>query len=239
MFRQGSSLAGTFVGVNQDKLKQQADEILQKYPVRPHNPEPASTKKLSDGDILAFLISQGLRASSAEDFITVFGRIRLLANYYREECNWESISEEETKTFLVVPLLIALGWSEQQIKLEYQCDAGKIDLALFDEPFKMQGNPLKNAPSTGDEHCVLIIETKRLNQGLDFAHVAAKAYAKEFRECKAVVASNGWSYRLYLREGQTSFKEEAYLSILNPTEKFPLDPTKGGAKEVFRYLLRR
>lgn len=239
---QANLTRSTFQGVHQDALKKQADQILKKYPVKPHKPEPIVTQKLLDKEILNFLISEGLRASSAEDFITEVGRIRLLADYYRIQCKWESISEEETKTFLVVPLLIALGWSEQQIKLEYNCKAGTIDLALFDVPFKRRGNPLENGPSTGDDHCVLIIETKRLNQGLDFAQAEAKAYAQAFRNCKAVVASNGWSYKLYLREeGQNSFEDDpsAYLSIINPTEKFPLNPAKGGAKEVFRYLLRR
>ncbi|MGA8831915.1 MAG: hypothetical protein ACLQT6_08700 [Desulfomonilaceae bacterium] len=228
--------------MNQDELKNQADDILKKYPVKPYKPEPDFTQKLSEHEILSFLISEGLRVPSAENFLSELGRIRLLARYYVECCKWESVSEEETRTFLVVPLLMALGWSEQQIKLEYSCGAGVIDVALFDVPFKRTSNPSENTPSTGDDHCVLIIENKRLNQGLDYAHAQAEAYARKFSNCNTIMASNEWCYKLYLRkEGTDDFQEDlsAYLNIISLADKYSLDPQKCGAKEVFRYLLRR
>lgn len=237
----GNLTRSTFEGVNQDVLKNQADEILEKYLVKNADPEPDFTEKLSDDSILSFLISEGLRASSAEDFINNLRRIRLLASYYTSNCDWAKISEDETRTFLVVPLLVALGWSEQQIKLEYKCQDGRIDVALFDVPYKKITSQPKS-PSSGDDKCVLIIEIKKFDQGLDYAYRAGKTYAQTFINCDAVVATNGWCYKLYRREkGSLSFQKDpsAYLNILNPTEKYPLDPERWGAKEVFRYLVRR
>ncbi len=50
------------------------------------------------------------------------------------------MSEHETRTFLITPLLVALGWSEQRIKIEWD----KLDVALFRYPhgYKEKGQPL-------------------------------------------------------------------------------------------------
>lgn len=230
----------TFDGVNQQALKDQAEKILTTYPARDHSPEPPPTPKLNDDEILDFLISEGLRASSAEDFMKNLRRIRLLASYYAINCNWSQISEEETKTFLVIPLLQALGWSEQQMKLEYKCKAGKIDLAMFGLPFKKIDINSPCSPSTSDDECILIIEVKKFDQGLNYASDAGKAYADTFKNCNVVIATNGWCYKLYSRKGSGFSKDpSAYLNLLNPTAKYPLDHTVAGAKEVLAHLLRR
>ena len=81
---------------------------------------PARTRELADEDILDFLVAEGLRTAAAEDLTAAFNRIRRLARYYYRNCNWDDVREHETRTFLVMPLLIALGWSEQQIKIGCQ-----------------------------------------------------------------------------------------------------------------------
>lgn len=239
--KQGKFTRSTFQRINQDTLKDKAEKILKTYPVIHHSPEPEPTTKLDDNEILNFLISEGLRASSGEDFVNNLRRIRFLVSYYATKCDWSKISEDETRTFLVVPLLLALGWSEQQIKLEHKCRNGSIDLAVFNAPYKMLVDD--NSKSTPNDRCVLIIETKRFDQGLDYAIDQVIAYAeKEFDECWTVVTTNGWCYKTYARNKITrEFERQpsAYLNILCPTDQYPLDPQKGGAKEVFKRLLRR
>jgi hypothetical protein len=115
----------TIQKVPQQKHKDIADSALM-LPPQPFEPEPETTTIVDDQAILRFLIAECLRPAAADELTMTFGRIRLLSEYYfnNSNCSWEDIREHETRTFLVVPLLLALGWSEQQIKIELPCSNG-------------------------------------------------------------------------------------------------------------------
>jgi hypothetical protein len=113
-------------------LKRAADDIVREFPIRSVEAEPEPVKRLNNDEILNFLIIEGLRPGAAEELTSAFRRIRLLARYYFDKCKWQDIREHETRTFLVMPLLLALGWSEQQIKIELSVKGmGRIDVACF------------------------------------------------------------------------------------------------------------
>ncbi|MBI5741155.1 MAG: hypothetical protein HZA16_10600 [Nitrospirae bacterium] len=213
----------------QSRHQQIANDLLL-LPVHNHEPEPSSTNMISDDQLLEHLIAEGLRASSAADLTNTINRIRLLAKYYYEKCTWSDVREHETRSFLVVPLLLALGWSEQQLKIELPCNNGKIDIACFPKPFK----------NKSERECILIVETKGFEQGLDYAPQQAHLYAKDFPTCRGVLVTNGYCYKAYMRKEDGSFdtKPSAYLNLLQPRDKYPLDPTSvGGALSVFGWLL--
>lgn len=213
----------------------ETDKLLS-LPVHPHSKEPRLTKVVTDAEILDFLINNGLRPAAAEELTQAFNRIRLLARYYRDQCEWEDIREHETRTFLVMPLLLALGWSEQQLKIELTAKGvGKIDVACFSKAYQRDR---KGRPNHGD--CVLIIETKGFEYGLSFTHHQAKRYAQEFPSCRAVVVTNGYCYKTYPKDKAGAFADypSAYLNLLDPRQRYPLDPVNvGGALEVLRLLL--
>jgi hypothetical protein len=85
----------------------------------------------------------------------------------------------------------------------------------------------------------IIIETKDFKSGLDYAPAQAMAYAAEFPSCRGVLVTNGYCYKLYLRDASDAFstKPSAYLNLLRPRARYPLDPDVDGALEVFRRLL--
>lgn len=209
---------------------QQIVNTLLNLPIRVHDPEPADTNIISDDLLLEHLVAEGLRASSAAELTTTINRIRLLAKYYYEKCSWVDVREHETRSFLVVPLLLALGWSEQQIKIELPCSKGKVDIACFPKVF-VHG---------AEKECVLIVETKGFTQGLDYAPEQAHLYAEDFPSCRGVLVTNGYCYKAYLRNKDGSFSEKpsAYLNLLQPRDKYPLDPINvDGALGVFSWLL--
>ncbi len=220
---------GTIQRLGTASLQRLADKVLKLRPIAIVK-EPKATRKLSDDEILDFLVTEGLRTGAAEDLTAALRRVRTLARYYRTECKWEDIREHETRTFLVIPLLLALGWAEQQMKIEHTSAAGKVDIAFFPKPFA----------HCKAEECVLVLETKGFSKGLDYAHHQGKQYAKSFPRCKAVVTSNGFCYKVYPRRRE-KFSEEpaAYLNLLDPRERYPVDPRIGGALEVLTYLLPR
>jgi len=219
----------TIQRLHQQKHKDAANDILNTGVSVPTSPEPLETKLVEDYDILKFLIKEGLRPSAADELTNTISKIRLLADYYYNHCRWEDIREHETRTFLVVPLLLALGWSEQQIKIELPCSGGRIDIACFKKSYKRK-----------NDECVAIIETKDFSSGLDYAQKQAKTYSQDFPNCKAVIVTNGYCYKTYLRDKNRQFKTSpsAYINLLKPRDEYPLDPVEvGGAFNAIKWLL--
>lgn len=226
-----------FQAVHQEHLKKLAEQILEEEPALERiGPEPKATRKVKDKEILEFLIREGLRPAAAEDLTTAFRRIRLLARYYFDECTWEDIREHETRTFLILPLLLALGWPEQQIKIELGVGNRKrIDVACFSRPYRRDSNEIAN-----NKDCALILESKGFSQGLEYAPKQAKEYAEHFPNCQVVVVSNGYCYKAYLREKSDEFRKKpsAYLNLLNPQDRYPLNPENvKGSLALLKYLL--
>lgn len=221
---------GTIQKTHKKLLKALADKVIAEVSARTKlDPEPKPVKTVEDRDILEFLIRQGLRPGAAEDLTHTFSRIRLLADYYVNDCKREEVREHETRTFLIIPLLLALGWAEQQIKIEFPVSGKRADVACFTGPFRGK-----------DEECTLLIESKGLSQGLDYAPAQAKAYAAHLKNCRVVLVSNGYCYKAYKRRkgGQFPAQPSAYLNLLKPRDRYPLDPhTVDGCLEVLRLLL--
>lgn len=222
---------GTIQRVRKQHLRDLAEEVLTTVPAcRTAAPEPGPTRPVEDLEILGFLIRQGLRPGAAEDLTTTFNRVRLLARYYYDQHNWPDVREHETRTFLVIPLLLALGWAEQQIKIELPLTGRKrADVACFPRPF-----------AKGlDDKCVLIVETKGFSQGLDYAQDQAKEYAEHFPNCRVVAVTNGYCYKAFTREANGMFPvvPSAYLNLLKPRDKYPVNPDVEGCMEALRLLL--
>lgn len=226
----GGLTRGTIKRVYTAQIQQIADQLINTVPVQPVEKEPVPTQPISDVEILNFLIREGLRPRAAEELTTAFRQIRLLADYYCNECGPEDIHEHETRSFLIIPLLLALGWAEQKMKIELGVSGvGRVDIACFENPYKGHG-----------DRCKLIIESKGFSFGLGFAHGQAKQYADHFPTCQVVVVSNGYCYKAYTRADDGSFPEEptAYLNLLKPMDKYPLAPDKtDGALCLLKLLL--
>lgn len=206
-----------------------AEKVLKAHPASKIEREPKPTRRVEDEEIVEFLIGEGLRIAAAEELTTTFRRIRRLANYYfQHPAGWEHIREHETRTFLIVPLLLALGWPEQSIKIEQPTKGGRVDLALFDGPFA--GKPNES---------IALIETKGFAQGLSYAPDQARSYAKHFPKCRVIFVSNGYCYKAYRRtKDGFSTEPSAYLNIRDPRDAYPLNPKVRGALEVLRLLLK-
>jgi hypothetical protein len=213
----------------QQRHKDIANDLIAILPVFPIADEPVPQQAVDDEEILDFLISEGLRPSAADEITNTLRKVRLLAKYYFHNCNWDDIREHETKTFLVIPFLLALGWTEQQLKIELPCSQGTIDIACF-------GRSYAAAP----KECVLIVETKDFASGLDYAPKQGQGYASDFPGCRVVVVTNGYCYKSYLRNDDGTFAAypDAYLNLLKPKQRYPLEPLAvDGTKRLLKWLL--
>ena len=226
---------GTIKRLHDTNLQKKANEIIEKYPKIKFKQKPdlSDIYKLENEEIIDFLIEEGFRPGNAEELNNTFNRIRMLAKFYCEKCDWDQVKEHETRTFLIIPLLFALGWSEQKLKIELGItNRRRVDIAGFSKPFfgSDDQNEFKN--------CKLIIESKGLSRGLDTAREQAIAYAETFPNCKKVIISNGFCYKAFQKEGDTfSTTAIAYMNLLHPTNKHPLYLNSKGTKEIFKLLL--
>jgi hypothetical protein len=191
--------------------------------------EPGPTRPIDDQELLSHLIQLGLPVSGADELTQALRRIRLLARYYHENWDPAEIREHEARTFLVTPLLLALGWSEQQLKIELPAPGGRVDLACFAGPYSRRA-----------EDVVALFETKGFSQGLSYAVDQARGYAAHFPGCKALIVTNGFCYKTFVRRADGTFPTfpSAYLNLLRPRSHYPLDPQRvGGALDVLNCLL--
>jgi hypothetical protein len=172
----------TIQRVHKQQLRLDADQVISDFPAQEIIASgPGQTTVVDDDEIVQHLISQGLRPGAAEELTATFNRIRRLARYYHGR-RWEDVREHEARTFLVIPLLLALGWAEQKIKIELPAGGReRADIACFSRPY-----------GRNNGECVLIIETKSFSQGLHYARNQVERYAKEFPNCKCIVVSNGY-----------------------------------------------
>jgi hypothetical protein len=223
---------GAITATDKQEIKDAADKIFSSCDALEFKKEPEKVEKLKLDEMLVHLISLGLRPSAADELTTTLKRITLLAEYYYHKCLWEDVREHETRTFLIIPFLLALGWSEQQIKIELGVPKGRIDVACFTKPYRRNNS----VPNNSD--CALILESKGFSQGLDYAHTQGKEYASLFPSCQIVIASNGFCYKAYKRtKDEFSKIPNAYLNLLKPKKQYMRDPNIDGGLKILEYLL--
>lgn len=218
---------GTISRILQTHIISAADTLIAKGRVSTASKEP-TVINIDYETILKHLIKTALSPSAADNFTKTLARIRFLAEYYYY--HGKNVLEHETRTFLVIPLLLALGWREQQLKIEYKCNNGKIDIGCFS---------INHNTETNDDSCIAIIETKAFWSGLDFADKQANEYSINFPKCDILIATNGFCYKIFRKTGNkfTITKPSAYLNLLKPSQNYPLDNSVGGALEAISMLL--
>ncbi len=105
---------GTFKGIRKLSEKEKEKLIeLTKNKDRYIKPKkiPETDKIIKSEELIGNLIQNGLSIKNAEELIQTFNRIRKLVQWYY---NFDrDVKEHEVRTFLVIPLLLALGWPEQ------------------------------------------------------------------------------------------------------------------------------
>lgn len=154
-------------------------------------------KSIGVNDLSRTFMDLGLRSQDSDNVAATIEHIIRLTQWYQD--NDRKVRENEIRAFLVVPFLIALGWSEQRMKLEYH----GIDVALFDRPF--QGD-YDSAPQ-------VIVEAKQFGNGLAFTHEQINSYADAFPDCQRLVATNGYRY-VYVERQNGVITKRGYFNLL-------------------------
>ena len=189
---------------------------------------PQQAKAISDEELVRNLIENGLRPADAEAVIRAIWHLRRLAGWYVPQM--DEVSEDDVRTFLIVPLLEALGWTPKQIKLERTIGGKRADVSLFREEFRK------------DAKASVILEAKRMGMGLDRAERQIRKYADE---CNMVVTSTGDRYWLYVKKkcekwDASAMKEThllAYMNLFLLKDRHPYLENVGGAPDLLKSLM--
>lgn len=135
------------------------------------------------------LFSKGIANDAVDRVLSAIERQRRLLKWYNEQGGESKRPKEhEVVAHMVLPLLLALGWSEQLLAIEWD----KIDLAAF-----------CRTPTT-PETCVLVCEAKEMRHGLQGVLEQAVRYVNTlgFERCKRVLLTQGARFYLYDRPAE-------------------------------------
>jgi hypothetical protein len=199
-------------------VKKMAEKIIAENKAEPKDTIPNPARKVDDEELIHRLIEQGLSSAQSEDVVSAFRRVRRVGKWFSEK--GESVSEHETRTFLIIPLLLALGWPEQRLKIEWK----NLDIAFFASNYASKSEP------------ELILESKKLDEPLMYAVDQAKKYAQHFPNCTKLIVSNGIVYHLYEKNIE-NWPFQSYLNVLDLKERHPYLPEVQGAPSLLTNLL--
>jgi hypothetical protein len=160
-------------------------------------PPPLTSEELGQA-----LFAKGLANSAVDQVQKAIERQRRLLRWYQEYGKASGRPDEhEVVAHMVLPLLLALGWSEQLLAVEWH----KVDLAGF-----------WSTPTTA-ERCVLVCEAKGLWHGLQTVLRQAEDYAEklDLDGCRKILLTQGGRFYLYRRNPDSSWPAEpsGYLNV--------------------------
>ncbi|MCG8804011.1 MULTISPECIES: hypothetical protein [Tenacibaculum] len=163
---------------------------------------PKAGKKIDQNEIAEYLFEKGVSSQSIETLTTEFDELRRIAKWYVGK---EVPSEFETISYLVVPILRALGWTPQKMAIEWH----RVDLALFDQ-----------LPRE-DKNLSIVVEAKKKGNSCLTAKSQAQNYAKGKNNCKRLIVSDGLRYGTYIKEND-EYKLKAYFNLIDLREEYPI-----------------
>jgi hypothetical protein len=144
-------------------------------------------------DISEYLFDKGVSSYSIDSLLREIDELIRIAKWYSK---FEDPSEFETVTYLVVPLLRALGWTPQKMAVEWH----NVDVALFSQLPR------------NDENLNVVVEAKKKGNSCLSAKSQAESYAIGKNNCKRLIVSDGLRYGVYLKNGD-EFILYAYFNL--------------------------
>lgn len=190
----------TFTGVHEHRITRLAKHLARRVPRRKLKRLPPETKVMSLEDFGVRLFQDGLANESIERAIDAIERARRLGSWYEERhLSGREPSEHEIIAHTTVPLMLALGWSEQLLAVEWE----HIDLAFFDRT------------PTNAQHCVMICEAKRPHKPLESALEQARDYVREKRltHCRKILLTTGTRLLTYRRRAN-EWQLDGYANLM-------------------------
>lgn len=139
----------------------------------------------SDEELGVKLFRAGISNKNINDILVALQQAERLCAWY-PRCG-RSPSENEIVSHIILPLFLGLGWSHQQIAVEWN----KVDVAFF-----------KKTP-TNAENCVMVLEAKGLGKPLSDVLDQPKSYVQSLKlaNVKHILTTDGENLFVYEKSG--------------------------------------
>lgn len=181
---------------------------------RPLTELPKEVPQLSRSELGRRLSVKGFPSEQIDKLMQTFVSLEQVASWYKDEIrrSKRKPSEYEAVAYLVVPLLSALGWSQQTAAIEWR----NIDVALFEETPR------------DDSTLSCVVEAKLLDSSVFSPRHQAKRYAllPGRKKCRRLIVTDGIRYTLHKKVGE-DFELSAYLNVLDIRERYPIFGCEG------------
>jgi len=184
------------------RLEGQLPNLFKQCKLRDFKPLPSLPQPLTLEELGTELFTKGLPNEDVDKFILAIQRQRRLVKWYQESGKqYKRPSEHEVVAHMILPLLLALGWSEQLLAVEWR----KVDLAAF-----------SRTPTT-PENCCFVCEAKGYGHGLQNVFPQATTYVKKLKldNCKRILLTDGERLYLYQRQKDDNWNKNpvGYLNV--------------------------
>lgn len=180
---------------------------------------PAAGAPLDADELGQRLFIEGLPSEHVDRLMSTFASLQRVAAWYANDRKRPvgRPSEQETICYLVLPLLLSLGWSQQTAAVQWNY----VDVALF-----------RGMPPT-DSSLAAVVEAKLLGRSVFSPLGQAREYAvRPGREkCDRLVVTDGIRYALHSRSGG-EFKLQAYLNLLSMRDSYPVFGCEGAVEAI-------
>jgi hypothetical protein len=177
-------------------------------------------------------LDKGVASSSISSLLTEIGELIRVAKWYHRAVLAQELdkdqesaagqkldsqtSEHETVTYLVVPLLRALGWTPQRMAVEWK----RVDVALFAQLPR------------GDKNLQVVVEAKKMGNSCLAAKSQANSYAEGKPACHRLIVTDGLRYGIFTRAEEDEFKIYAYLNLVDMKRHYPILECHGAAEAL-------
>lgn len=195
---------GTTLLLDNPKVLQWIDSLhldfTKKYEVK--DLPAVDSKKVQIEEIAEFLYAKGTSSNSIERLVSAIDDLQMIAKWYKSV---DYVSEFETESYLIIPLLRALGWTPQKMAVEWK----NVDIAIF------------NRLPREDQNLIAVVEAKRKGKSCLMAYSQAYNYAKDKENCNRLIVSDGLRYGIFVKH-QKKYKLHAYMNITDFRERYEI-----------------
>lgn len=195
-----------FTAVGDETILEPIRHLFDRCQSRPLRPLPETPPPaLSLDELSEALFRRGLGFAAVDQLRRSLEKQRRLIDWYQSAGMKERPTEHEVVAHVILPLLLALGWSEQLLAVEWR----KIDLAIF------SGTP------TDQKRCRLVCEAKGMGHGLQDDLQQAIRYTETLKltACDKILLADGGRFYLYRRRADGWEQQPSgYLNVLKVRE---------------------
>ncbi|HEX2219634.1 MAG TPA: hypothetical protein VHG35_12580 [Gemmatimonadales bacterium] len=200
----------SFTRVHEDLIVNAVNTIDAAHFEGPLAPLPRVDARLYTEDELGVALFQaGVSNTNIEAILAALRQAERLVSWYRSGSSGRYPTEHEVVSHIVLPLFLGLGWSHQQIAVEWN----KVDMAFF-----------KRTPTT-PENCVMVLEAKGLGHSLGDVLQQPRNYcaALGLQSARYIVVTDGANVFAYERDGDNwRLDPVGYVSIASLQHQYVL-----------------